>query len=80
MHRYKVDYQLTPEDKERVHLLTLVRGEGLKSLSMAQLERLQELVSKKDYSHSRKAQRAKRKLLNKINVAIYEAKEGRQGI
>lgn len=75
-----VDYRLTPEDKERVKLLAVVKESGLQALSLEQLERLRELVARKDYSHSRKAQRSKTKLLNKINVAIYEMAEGRPGI
>jgi len=48
-----------------------------KNLSLEQLSRLQELVVKKDYSHDKKAQKSKIKLLKKINVRIYELTEGR---
>ena len=41
---------------------------------------LERLVEKKDYGTSKKAQKAKIKLLNKINVAIYELSEGKPGI
>jgi hypothetical protein len=41
-------------------------------LSLKQLIRLQELVEKKDYSHDRKANRSKKKLLTQINVEIYK--------
>ncbi len=75
-----VDYRLTQEDKERVAMLAVVEKNGLKLFSLKEMERLRELVEKKDYSYSRKADRAKTKLLNKINVAIYEKEEGRQGI
>ncbi len=75
-----VDYRLTKEDKERVAMLAVVEKNGLKLFSLKELERLRELVERKDYSYSRKAGRAKTKLLNKINVAIYEKEEGRQGI
>ena len=75
-----VDYRLTKEDKERVAMLAVVEKNGLKLFSLKELERLRELVERKDYSYSRKADRAKTKLLNKINVAIYEKEEGRQGI
>ena len=75
-----VDYRLTQEDKERVAMLAVVEKNGLKLFSLKELERLRELVEKKDYSYSRKADRAKTKLLNKINVAVYEKEEGRQGI
>ncbi len=75
-----VDYRLTQEDKERVAMLAVVEKNGLKLFSLKEMERLRELVERKDYSYSRKADRAKTKLLNKINVAIYEKEEGRQGI
>ena len=75
-----VDYRLTPEDKERVKLLQIVSKKGLKELKLEELKKLQILVEKKDYSHNKKANKSKMKLLAKINVAIYEAEEGRQGI
>ena len=75
-----MDYRLTAEDKERVKLLTIVSNRGIKELNLMQLKKLQTLVEKKDYSHSKKAEKSKKKLLAKINVAIYEAEEGRQGI
>ena len=71
---------INPEDHERVKLLHIVSQKGLKALSIAQLKRLQILVEKKDYSHSKKAHKSKMKLLRRINVAIYESEEGRQGI
>ena len=71
---------ITPEDHERVKLLQMVSQKGLKALSIAQLKRLQILVEKKDYSHSKKAHKSKMKLLARINVAIYETEEGREGI
>ena len=75
-----MDYRLTAEDKERVKLLTIVSSRGIKELNIVQLKKLQTLVEKKDYSHSKKAEKSKKKLLAKINVAIYEAEEGKQGI
>ena len=75
-----MDYRLTPEDKERVKLLQIVSKSGLKELSLEQLEKLRTLVEKKDYSHNKKAEKSKNKLLAKINVAIYEKEEGREGI
>ena len=72
--------KITPEDMERVKLLQIVSKKGLKELNLNQLKRLQILVEKKDYSHSKKAHKSKMKLLAKINVAIYETEEGRQGI
>ncbi len=75
-----MDYKITPEDKERVQLLQTVSKKGLKELTFKQLKRLQILVEKKDYSHNKKAHKSKMKILAKINVAIYEAEEGKQGI
>jgi len=75
-----VDYRISSEDKERVKLLQIVSKKGLKELTFVQLKRLQILVEKKDYSRNKKAHKSKMKLLAKINVAIYEAEEGKQGI
>ena len=74
--------KISDEDLERVKLLQLVSSSKneFKKLSVQQLKRLQELVEKKDYSHDKKAHKSKMKLLAKINVAIYEAEEGRAGI
>lgn len=72
--------KISAEDKERVKLLNTIAKKGLDTLDAAQLERLQILVEKKDYTHSKKAQKSKLRLLAKINVAIYERAEGRQGI
>ncbi len=75
-----MDENVSPEDLERVKLLDTVAKKGLKELTLNQLKRLQILVEKKDYSHSKKAHKSKMKLLAKINVAIYEKEEGREGI
>jgi len=75
-----VDYRLTPKDKERIRMLQIVSKKGLKELSLEELKKLEILVGKKDYSHDKKAKKSKTKLLAKINVAIYESEEGRQGI
>lgn len=75
-----MDYKITPEDKERIKLLHLVSKKGLKELTLDELKRLQILVEKKDYSHDKKAHKSKMKLLAKINVAIYESEEGKEGI
>ena len=74
--------EITAEDRERVNLLHLISSSKneFKNLSIAQLKRLQELIEKKDYSHNKKAHKSKVKLLAKINVAIYETEEGREGI
>lgn len=71
---------INPDDLERVKLLDIVSKKGLKELKIAQLKRLQILVGKKDYSHSKKAHKSKMKLLARINVSIYETAEGREGI
>jgi len=71
---------ITPEDRERVELLNVVANKGLKTLTIDELKKLQILVEKKDYSHNKKAHKSKMKLLTRINVAIYESEEGRQGI
>ena len=60
---------------ERVALLTLVSRGEIKEMSAEQLKRLEELVSKKDYSHDRKAEKSKKKLLAKINARMYELEE-----
>jgi hypothetical protein len=75
-----LDEKITPEDLERIKLLEIVSKKGLKELNLDQLKKLQILVEKKDYSHSNKARKSKIKLLARINVAIYEAEEGREGI
>ena len=75
-----MDENITSEDLERVKLLDIVAKKGLRELKLDQLKRLQKMVAKKDYSSSKKASKSKMKLLAKINVAIYETEEGRQGI
>jgi len=71
-----MDYRLTDEDKERIKLLNEVSENKLKNLSPEQLIRLQELLEKKDYSHQKKADKSKKKLLSQINVEIYKRKDG----
>ena len=61
------------DDIERIELLDIVSKKGLKTLTSSQLERLQVLVEKKDYSNSKKAQRSKIKLLKQISRAIYDS-------
>ena len=70
---------VSAEDRERVTLLQIVSRSknDFKKLTLEQLKRLQELLEKKDYSHDKKAQKSKQKLLNKINTRIYELEEGR---
>lgn len=71
-----MDYRVTDDDRERVRLLDEVSRRGLKRLGVAELRRLQSLVEARDYGHSRKAARSKKKLLSQINNAIYKAEEG----
>jgi hypothetical protein len=75
-----MEENITSEDLERVKLLDVVAKKGLGELTLDQLKCLQKLVAKKDYNHSKKANKSKMKLLARINVAIYETEEGRQGI
>jgi len=67
-----MDYRLTEDDKERIKLLEEVSKKQVKNLSLEQLIRLQELLEKKDYSHQKKANKSKKKLLTQINVEIYK--------
>ena len=62
---------LYDEDKERINLLNEVQKNKFKNLTLEKLIRLQELVEKKDYSHEKKADKSKRKLLKEINIEIY---------
>ena len=66
-----MDYRLSDEDKERINLLNEVQKNKFDNLSLEQLIRLEELVKKKDYSHEKKANKSKAKLLKQINVEIY---------
>ena len=66
-----MDYRLSDEYKERIKLLNEVQKNKFTNLTLEQLIRLQELVEKKDYSHEKKADRSKRKLLKEINIEIY---------
>ena len=63
------------EDLERLKLLDVIFLKGIHGLSRIELERLQQLLEKKDYSHDTKAQKSKKKLLRKISVAIYDYDE-----
>ena len=74
--------KISSEDKERIALLQLITNskQEFNKLSVSQLTRLQELLEKKDYSHSKKAHKSKLKLLAKINVRLYELEEGRSVI
>jgi hypothetical protein len=60
------------DDLERLQLLEVVFTRGVNALSREDLERLHNLIEKKDYSHDKKAQKSKAKLLKKIGNAIYD--------
>lgn len=66
------DDDVDVDDTERRRLLELISKKGLKVLTRAELEHLQILLEVKDYRMNEKANKAKKKLLNKINIAIYE--------
>ncbi|VVC06015.1 Uncharacterised protein [uncultured archaeon] len=63
------------EDLERLKLLDIIFLKGIHVLSRLELERLQALLEKKDYSHDAKAQKSKKKILKKISAAIYDYDE-----
>ena len=67
-----MDYRLTDEDKERIKLLNQVSKKTVKTLSLEQLIRLQELLENKDYGNQKKANKSNKKLLKDINVEIYK--------
>jgi hypothetical protein len=69
--------EVTADDRRRIELLEIVSKKGLKVLGLSDLKELLLLVEKKDYSHSKKAQKSKMRLLAKINAAIYDAEEKR---
>lgn len=67
--------KITDQDRRRVELLDMVSKKGLGVLNAEQLKELGELIKNKDYSHSKKAEKSKLKLLAKINAAIYDLEE-----
>lgn len=71
--------EITESDRERVRLLRMISSsrDGFNMLSLEQIKRLQAMLEKKDYSHDKKAQKSKKKMLKRINVRIYELEEGR---
>ena len=60
------------EDLERLQLLDIVFTKGVNALSREELERLHDLLEKKDYGKDKKAIKSKTKLLKKIGNAIYD--------
>lgn len=63
---------ITDDDRKRVELLDVVSKKGLKVLGLEDLKDLLALVEAKDYSHNKKAQKSKIKLVAKINARIYD--------
>jgi hypothetical protein len=68
-------YDVTPDDRRRIELLEVISKRGLKTLSLEDLKELIMLVEKKDYSHNKKAQKSKMKLLAQINARVYDIEE-----
>ena len=66
---------ITEDDRKRVELLEVVSKKGLKVLDLEDLKHLLALVETKDYTHNKKAQKSKVKLIAKINMAIYDIEE-----
>ncbi|MEM2160981.1 MAG: hypothetical protein QXN55_08520 [Candidatus Nitrosotenuis sp.] len=66
---------ISPDDRRRVELLEIISKKGLKMLSLEELKELITLVEKKDYSHNKKAQKSKMKLLAQINARVYDLEE-----
>jgi hypothetical protein len=60
------------DDLERLQLLDIVFTKGVNGLSREKLERLHDLIEKKDYGPDKKVQKSKAKLLKKIGNAIYD--------
>ncbi|MEO9308854.1 MAG: hypothetical protein ABI337_00995 [Nitrososphaera sp.] len=69
--------EVTSDDQRRVELLEVVSKKGLKVLGLEELNELMHLVEKKDYSHNKKAQKSKMRLLAQINARIYDLEEKR---
>jgi hypothetical protein len=64
-----------PQDKnsmERRRLLEIVFKKGVYALNESELQHLHYLIEIVDYSKNEKAARSKKKLLKKINIAIYD--------
>ena len=66
---------ITEDDRRRVELLDLVAKKGLKVLELEELKQLLVLVENKDYTHNKKAQKSKVKLVAKIDAAIFDIEE-----
>lgn len=66
---------VSADDRRRIELLEIISKRGLKVLELADLKELLVLVEKKDYSHNKKAQKSKMKLLAQINARVYDLEE-----
>jgi hypothetical protein len=60
------------EPDELRGLLEAVSDKGLKVLSIAELDRLRALLVEKDYGEKKKADKARKKLLKKINAEMFD--------
>ena len=60
------------DDIERRRLLEIIYKNGVYALTRSELERLHTLIELKSYGENREANRSKKKLLKRINIAIYE--------
>lgn len=67
--------EATDDDRRRIELLEIVSKKGIKVFGLADLKDLLLLIEKKDYSHNKKAQKSKIRLLAQINAAIYDLEE-----
>lgn len=59
-------------EAELRQLLETVSKDGLKRLSLDELDRFRALLRAKDYGDNKKAAKSKDKLLKQINAAIYD--------
>jgi hypothetical protein len=70
-----MDTEISPDqsnDIERRRLLEIIYKKGVYALTKSELERVHTLIELKSYGENKKANRSKKKLLKKINIAIYE--------
>lgn len=69
--------EITPDDHRRIELLEIISKQGIKVLDLVELKELLILVEKKDYSHNKKAQKSKMRLLTQINSRVYDLEKTR---
>lgn len=74
-----MDRNLTHEEngsqgitEELSNLLQEVSDKGIEALTINELDKLRTLLEAKDYGDNKKAIKSKRKLLKKINSAMYD--------